>query len=304
MEVTVGLSLLFLLHACTLFAQTNQPAFQKIPSETLENLFLLQAGVYSGGSPQSSNSFKELADRGIKTIISVDGARPEVETARAHGIRYIHIPMGYDGTTVSNMQRIVKAAQSAGGPVYLHCHHGKHRGPAAAAVVCQGLGLWDNSQGESWLKAAGTSPDYPGLFEMVKHFQPVAPAAMAAIPDEFPEAVRPSSMVEAMVLIDKSWEELEAFQKEDYKISAAHPDFSPARSAMLLAESYRELARSPEAARLGEDFLKRLQAAEVELLELRRFLKESEGRVKPAQGAVYWSRVAKSCRDCHRQYRN
>jgi len=39
------------------------------------------------------------------------------------------------------LARAVQAAE-AQGPVYLHCHHGKHRAPTAAAVVCRALDGW------------------------------------------------------------------------------------------------------------------------------------------------------------------
>ena len=41
-------------------------------------------------------------------------------------------PIGYDGVPREQALRMIKAVQVAKGPVYFHCHHGKHRGPAGA----------------------------------------------------------------------------------------------------------------------------------------------------------------------------
>jgi len=55
-------------------------------------------------------------------------------------MRYIHVPIAYSGLSREQEIRIASAISGAEGPLYLHCHHGKHRGPAAAAtaLVCLG----------------------------------------------------------------------------------------------------------------------------------------------------------------------
>jgi hypothetical protein len=63
----------------------------------IENLFRLSAGLYSGGQPEGEAGFSDLKRLGIATIISVDGARPDVDRARSIGMRYVHLPFGYDG---------------------------------------------------------------------------------------------------------------------------------------------------------------------------------------------------------------
>src|SRR5262249_601182 len=58
----------------------------------LHNVFRLTERLYSGSSPEGEEGFLSLQRLGIKTIISVDGARPEVERARKLGLRYVHLP--------------------------------------------------------------------------------------------------------------------------------------------------------------------------------------------------------------------
>jgi protein tyrosine phosphatase (PTP) superfamily phosphohydrolase (DUF442 family) len=100
----------------------------------VENAYRLSPRLYSGGEPRGEQAFAALKSLGIKTAISVDGATPDAETARRYGIRYVHLPVGYDGISREQAVRIIKAARTLPGPVFVHCHHGKHRGPAAVAV--------------------------------------------------------------------------------------------------------------------------------------------------------------------------
>src|SRR6185436_3172872 len=106
-----------------------------LPSTQLHNLFRVTTNILSGSSPYRDAAFAEIARLGVKTIISVDGTRPDVETARNHGLRYIHLPFGYAGVPTNRVAELVKAARTASGPIYVHCHHGLHRGPAAVAVI-------------------------------------------------------------------------------------------------------------------------------------------------------------------------
>ena len=39
------------------------------------------------------------------------------------------------------VEEIATAVQTLPGPIYIHCHHGKHRSPAASAAACVGAGL-------------------------------------------------------------------------------------------------------------------------------------------------------------------
>src|SRR5262245_58106552 len=115
----------------------------KVAAAHLPNAYQIHAKVISGGLPEGDTAFQELADLGVKTIISVDGATPDIETAKKHGLRYVHLPHGYDGIPRSRANELAKAVRDLPGPIYIHCHHGKHRSPAAATVACVAAGLVD-----------------------------------------------------------------------------------------------------------------------------------------------------------------
>ena len=63
----------------------------------LQQLIQLTQRIYSGGEPHVEQSFAELKRLGVRTIVSVDGAQPRVDTAKKYGLAYVHIPIGYDG---------------------------------------------------------------------------------------------------------------------------------------------------------------------------------------------------------------
>src|SRR5688572_4221378 len=69
----------------------------------LDNAHEIAPGVLTGSGPRGGASFKELAAQGVRTVISVDGAKPDVVAAREHGLRYVHLPIGYDGVPAEKM---------------------------------------------------------------------------------------------------------------------------------------------------------------------------------------------------------
>ena len=83
----------------------------------------------------------------------------------SYGLRYVHLPHGYDGIDQRRARELAKAVRDLPGPIYIHCHHGKHRSPAAAAVACVGAGLLKPDRSLCVLNTAGTSTNYRGLYQ-------------------------------------------------------------------------------------------------------------------------------------------
>src|SRR4051812_38582828 len=75
----------------------SRAATQPANYQGLHNVVTYADGLYCGSVPEGKAGFATLAAIGIKTIISVDGATPEVELASKFGLRYVHLPVGYDG---------------------------------------------------------------------------------------------------------------------------------------------------------------------------------------------------------------
>lgn len=283
------------------------PAFTPVPATHLHNVFRLSTNLFSGSSPDNIEGFEELARLGVRTILSVDGATPDTATARRFGMRYVHLPHGYDGIPPELQEQLAKAGQSLPGPIYVHCHHGKHRGPAAAAILCLADGRWNRPTAMAWLEAAGTATNYAGLYAAVRHFHRPSPDRLSRVPADFPETSKVPGLVEAMVAIDLRWEHLKAIQKAGYSAPDTHPDLHPAQEAVLLWEQYRESRRLPDADALGTEFKQHLEAAEAQGKALEVQLRAWASTPSPAirsQLDDLMRRIGASCSDCHRRFRD
>jgi protein tyrosine phosphatase (PTP) superfamily phosphohydrolase (DUF442 family) len=280
---------------------------ERLEIRGIENTFQLSPRLYSGGDPVGVGGLTALKDLGIKTLISVDGATPDVETARKLGLRYVHLPIGYDGVPREQAVRLVQALKTLPGHVYVHCHHGKHRGPAAAAVCGIATEGWSNDEAVAWLKKAGTAPEYRGLYASARDFVPPSANELKQVGKDLPERARVAALVETMVQVDQRWDRMTAVQKAGFKASADHPDLDPPHEALQLAELFRELLRVPETKVRGKPFIAAAEAAERTATRLETVLRafgkqpgaESQTRVEAAFLAV-----AKSCTACHARHRD
>ncbi len=280
-------------------ATTAGPA-KAIVSATMQNVFQLEGDLYSGSAPESEAAFAELAKLGVKTIVSVDGAKPNVELARKFGLRYVHLPIGYDGVPQPRSAEFVKAIREAGGPVYFHCHHGKHRGPAAAAAACIALKEWDADRAEDFLHQAGTGEEYPGLYRDVRKYRPPTPEEQAKIPAQLPETAQTPALVDTMVSIDERFDALKDLQKSGWRDLPG--ERTPTETATLVWEQLRELQRSPEATEKKPGFREKLDQAEQATAKLRAALTAPDATKAMRDEAL--KAVGESCVACHKAHRN
>ncbi len=262
----------------------------------LHNLMKVSDQIYSGGEPHGEEGFESLRQLGIKTVVSVDGAKPKVELARQHGIRYVHIPLGYGGISQEAGQMLARVVRDAEGSFYFHCHHGKHRGPAAVAVACIASGDSETKEGAAMLERAGTSKDYAGLWRDVENY--VRPPADAKLP-ELMEAAEVSSFIAAMAQIDRAYDHLKLCREANWKTPPDHPDLVPAQEALLLQEGLFESARHLDQ-KYDEQFKVWLTDAERAASQLLAALKEENEEEAGDRLKV----IEQSCRQCHRRYRN
>lgn len=280
-------------------ADTNSVA-QVVEIPGVHNAFRASEKIYSGSQPEGDEAFTAIAKLGVKTIVSVDGSVPDVEAARKHGLRYVHLPFGYDGIPTNRVAELARLTAEVSGPFFVHCHHGLHRGPAAVAVMCEASEGWTTNRAVAWLREAGTSPDYPGLYRAAGEFQAPTPAALAAVKG-FPEVTQPSSLVDAMVEIDARFDWLKKSQKAGWKTPPGPAVISPTHEATMLWEAFKEVARTKDTAQRAADFWDKLSAAEQSADVLRKLLRESgDGLVIDAA----FKQMGQNCSACHKKYRN
>jgi hypothetical protein len=270
----------------------------------IHNAVSFHPGFISGSVPEGDAGFDTLAGMGVKTIISVDGAAPEVDKAAARGMRYIHLPIGYNGFDEQRRLQLVRATRDAMavGPVYIHCHHGKHRSAGAAASIAANLG-WASPQAMiDRMKVAGTAPNYTGLYACATNSTPLAPEVIDAVPADFPSVWRTSDYVRGMVEIDEAYEHLKAIEKAGWKAPADHPDLVPAAEAGRLADLYRVLLDTDRVRREPAEFADLMRKSQDEASALERMLSASS--LDPARLSAQFKIVGASCKQCHTKYRD
>lgn len=258
----------------------------------------------AGSVPEGDTGFETLRRLGILTVISVDGAAPDVALAKAHGLRYIHLPVGYNGFDEQRKLELVRATRDAmkDGPVYLHCHHGKHRAAGAAASVAASLGWLTPEQAVAKMKVSGTAPGYTGLYACAAQSSVLEAATIDAVPSDFPESTPPKGFRLGMVEADDALEHLKLIEKARWSAPANHPDLVPAAEAGRLADLMRVAAASGRAAAQPPQFAEMLRASSALAQELEDALLHKKG--DPASLSATMKTLNASCTACHVKFRD
>jgi hypothetical protein len=281
---------------------------EKVAAEHLPNPWRLHPKVISGGLPEGDAAFKELADLGVKTVISVDGARPDVGLAKKYGLRYVHMPHGYDGVPEQRAKELAKAVRDLPGPIYIHCHHGKHRSPAAATVACVGAGLLSPDAALGVLRAAGTSENYRGLYQSAEAAQRLDDALLDELQVAYPETVKVPPIADAMIAIEHTHDHLKALAGNQWARLEKQPDLDSAHEALLLREHYTELLRTDEVKQQPEGFQKMLAESEATARQLEDLLtkwkKAGTPSPPPERIGQAFAAVTQSCASCHKTHRD
>lgn len=255
--------------------------------------------VAQGAQPEGDEAFAALKAQGITTVLSVDGAAPDVAAAERFGLRYVHVPIGYDGISPEEQAAITKAVRDSAGPVYVHCHHGLHRGPAAAAIARVAADGVAPEAAVAGLKASGCSPAYKGLFRDVLFFRVPDAAALAAV-GPLPAAVKPEGVRDAMIHVNDRWDFIKESEKAAWALLPQFPDVSPAHEAGMLREAFREMARLPDAQGKGGQFMDWTRQSEQQAAALEAALLAEDAA---AAGRAFAGLKA-TCNACHAEWRD
>jgi hypothetical protein len=283
----------------------------RIDDPHLENVYQVHPKVISGGEPHSEKSFETLARLGVKTVISVDGAKPNVDLAKKHGMRYVHLPHSYDGVPDERAKELAKAVRDLDGFVYIHCHHGKHRSPAAAAVACVGAGLLGPAEALAILTIAGTSTNYRGLYQSAEQARPFDAALLDALEVEFRESVEVPPMADAMVALERTHDHVKKMAAAGWRAVPESPDLDPAHEALLLREHYTELLRTDDVQRHSPEFQEQMRKGEESAKALENLLGQIKQQRYPAEKSdlhksadAHLAAINQNCAVCHQKYRD
>ena len=289
----------------------DPPVIRKLSAKQLPNAIEVPGGLISGGLPESEQAFQELKQLGVKTIISVDGVKPDVQMAQRYGMRYVHIPHGYDGISESTLGKLTKAVSELPGPIYIHCHHGKHRSPTAAAAVCIARGSIELNQALRILELAGTNPSYKGLFQTVRTAKRIEPDELAKLQVDFPSVCDVSPLVDSMVALDDTFSKLNKWAQAGWKSKPdpSTPSMDAAHEAVLLREHLEEMQRLEELSKYPVEFARILKESEQAAVFIESMLNPISGeiRLKPIHRKaldVNWTTIRSNCTSCHQQFRD
>jgi protein tyrosine phosphatase (PTP) superfamily phosphohydrolase (DUF442 family) len=295
-------------------SEVQLPAQDPINESGLQNAFRLSENVYSGGEPDSEEAFARLKQWGVKTVISVDGKAPEVETAARHDLRYVHLPLHYKGIEDEILGRLVKTFREMPGPFYVHCFHGRHRGPAAAAV---GRLVLDGASRETALAEmrqwCGTSSAYSGLYDSIARAELPSVEQSAKLDWDFPGRHHVRALRASMADLARSLDDLTLSEEQRWVPSAAHPDLEPARAAGHMVELLQGLALLEEVRGWNSDqrqwidncldaarnLSQAISAQKAQIGAFDFFLGEP---IETAEDAL--NRLSDNCIACHRANRN
>jgi rhodanese-related sulfurtransferase len=276
----------------------------------LKNVHRFASGIYGGSAPATDEAFAILtrlgdAGEGIATIVSVDGGGPDLARASAHNMRYVHIPIGYDGIEPDALAQLAAVMRDLPRPIYVHCHHGRHRGPAAAAAGLIAIGEIQPDEGIALMRIAGTSDAYPALFRDVARTSKLSDTQVTAAGCQLVERRTVTGLVATMVEINIAFDRLNLTRQAHWSTPAEHPDLAPAAEAGIIRDLLANLAKTPDMRDQPAAFHESLAQSVLAADQLETGL--LAGLDQTAQTEAHeqnYQRLKQTCTDCHLQYRN
>lgn len=270
----------------------------------LEHVVAFHDDLYSGAKPDGDVGMTSLAALGVRAILCVDGVAPDVEAARQHGIRTIHIPLKYSAPTRMQILDLAVAfsTQRELGRVYVHCHHGMHRSSAAAALILRSLDLASTEELKQRMAIAGTSPHYHGLWDAVAQQTIIQRPDLAAHDTPLPSVVYPEGITAQMAALDEALDRLRLVQEANWTVPPTHPDLSPAADAGVLAETFRFMQLEPDHQHAQAEYQQSLNQALTQAMAFEQDL--ASGMTQATRLEQHLQRIEQSCIQCHARWRN
>lgn len=274
----------------------------------LQNVYRFSDRIITGSEPVDREALAQLEAWGVRTVLSVDGKAPDFEGAEELGMRYVHVPLQYKGITDDQIAQIAKAFRELEAPFYVHCFHGRHRGPAAAAIGSVALDGLDRDRAIAEMRHwCTTAKKYEGLYLTVATARFPTAEETAAYDFDFTTAHEFTGLREAMVTLTRSWDEVKLIRKNGWQVSADHPDIDPLRSASTVLQHLDACAEMDEVATYADDFRAWLDTSREgtgRLVELLTDCRSEPGVETSAALEEAYGAVAESCLECHSVYRN
>lgn len=291
----IFLSGCLLLAACGMVANVS-----RVTDDNIDGLLALEDGIYTGAAPADAAAFAALAALGVNTVVCVDSVQPDVELAAEYGLSYIHIPVDYDEIDEHALLSIKRMIVERPDDIfYIHCHHGKHRGPAVAAIAWRQRSGCSSASSLRVLEMAGTSKDYPGLWSAVSNWQDssVSEAQWPALH----AVAQIESFAGGMAKLDRNWDRIKLLHKNNWQVPASHPDLVAVNEARQTRDLLSGCAEGIPIELVGDiDFEKRINQSVALADDMYQALVHKKSEAVEDS----YKELKSSCVYCHRKYRN
>lgn len=137
-------------------------------SENLPNFHQVNSKLYRGAQPKAGG-LKELAARGIKTIVNLrgqgEGVRAEAAEASAAGLRFFNIPFDRKGrpddADLKQVLTIIDTPEYQ--PVFVHCQQGADRTGTVIAIYRITHDDWTSERAKAEANRYGMHPWERGM---------------------------------------------------------------------------------------------------------------------------------------------
>lgn len=266
----------------------------------LHNVVAYGDGLWSGAQPEGEEAFATLQRLGIRTVVSVDGAAPDVVAAERHGIRYIHLPISYDTVPAERQKQLAQVIANTKGPLYMHCHHGKHRSAAAVGAAAVVAGKCSADVATARMKVSGTAEAYTGLWAAVANAQPASAAELASDLKGLPQIATVSGLVATMAEIDLVHDLVKTAKEAKWQAPSFHPDLLASKETRRLRDLFARLADDADSKKLDAGYQTILLRAIDEVTKLDEAVRNGDA----ATADTLFDRVGKTCKECHKTYRD
>lgn len=287
-------------HAPATIAPPPLGADKVVHMPGLHNVVTYAPDLIGGGVPEGEEGLRTLAAMGVKTVVSVDGATPDVATAEKLGIRYVHLPISYDTVSTKRQKELAQVVSSVPGPIYVHCHHGKHRSAAALGSAVVLAGKLTPEQACERMAVSGTSPSYEGLWKAVREAHPLDASQLRADPASFPSIATVTGMVATMSEIDQVFDLLKQAKEAGWKAPTDHPDLVATKESGRLARLFANLPNDADSVKLPADYQQQLLHA----IEVSAQLDQAVQGGDHTKAGQLFDAMNRSCKDCHKTYRD
>jgi cytochrome c556 len=197
-------------------------------------------------------------------------------------------------------KQIAAAIEKLGKPIYIHCHHGKHRSASATATACVIAGLMTPEAALARMQVSGTAAEYEGLFASARNARPLPLSELPAHPENFPASSKVSGTASTMTAVDNAFDELKIVRGEQWQVPKSHPDLLPAASAGQVHDLLSGLASDAECQQRPAGFHQLLQTSIAAAAALQQAIDKQDLE----QCEARYSALNQSCKQCHKQFRD